>query len=204
MKFFKLKKEILNLIERDSPAYLTYHGVHHTMLVIETCNLYVQKMNINNDDALLLKTAALFHDIGIPYDYFNHEEKGEEIARELLPEWGYTSPQIDSICGMIKSTKIPQSPKNLLEEILCDSDLDYLGTDMFYEISESLYQELLFFNIVSNVKEWDKLQVKFLKAHNYHTYFAKKYREPVKRKFLLEIKKKWGWNGLIKLKGDNK
>ncbi len=199
MKFFKLKREILSLIERDSPVYLTYHGVHHTRLVIETCNLYVQKMNINSEDALLLETAALFHDVGIPYDYFNHEEKGEEIARELLPEWGYTLSQIDSICGMIRSTKIPQSPKNVLEEILCDSDLDYLGTDLFYDISDSLYQELLFFKIVADEKEWDQLQVKFLKAHHYHTYFAKKYREPVKRKFLLEIKKKWGWNGLIKL-----
>ena len=34
---------------------------------------------------------------------------------------------IEIICGIIMATKIPQRPKNYLEEIICDADLNYLG-----------------------------------------------------------------------------
>ena len=38
---------------------------------------------------------------------------------------------------------MPQTPKNHLEEIMCDSDLDYLGRQDFYPIAETLRQELV-------------------------------------------------------------
>ena len=34
-----------------------------------------------------------------------------------LPEYGYSTGQIDRICGMIMATQIPQTPHNKLEEI---------------------------------------------------------------------------------------
>jgi len=43
---------------------------------------------------------------------------------------------------MIMATKIPQSPKNLLEQIICDADLDYLGRERYEENSLLLLQEL--------------------------------------------------------------
>lgn len=54
-----------------------------------------------------------------------HEFEGCLIARTALPGFGYTGEDI-MICGMIMATKIPQSPTNILEEIICDADLDYL------------------------------------------------------------------------------
>ena len=64
------------------------------------------------------------------------------MAREILPAYGLTRDQIDTICGMIMATRIPQSPSNQLERILCDADLDYLGRDDFYEIGGRLFEEL--------------------------------------------------------------
>ncbi|MGK0255370.1 MAG: hypothetical protein ACI9OE_002902, partial [Mariniflexile sp.] len=76
-----------------------------------------------------------------------------------------------------------------LEQIICDSDLDYLGRNDFYEISNKLYRELKEASFVSNEDQWNKLQIKFLESHKYHTDFAKKNRQPKKEKRIFEIKK---------------
>ena len=51
------------------------------------------------------------------------------------------------------ATKVPQSPKNHLEEILCDCDLDYLGRDDFEKISNNLFSEWKEHGLVTNVEE---------------------------------------------------
>jgi hypothetical protein len=94
---------------------------------------------------------------------------------------------------MIEATKIPQNPKNLLEKIICDADLDYLGTAQFYDIGASLFKEYKNLKIVQNEEDWDRVQVKFLRSHRYHTEFGKNRREPVKQKHLKELLSKWGW-----------
>jgi hypothetical protein len=94
---------------------------------------------------------------------------------------------------MVLATQIPQQPKTLLEEIICDADLDYLGTDNFYPVGQTLYHEFKAYGIINTEEEWDKLQVSFLESHHYHTEFAQKYRQPIKQQFLQEIKDKWGW-----------
>jgi hypothetical protein len=37
-------------------------------------------------------------------------------------------------------------------------------------------------------QEWNKIQIKFLEAHEYHTEFAKKNRKPNKEKRIEELK----------------
>jgi uncharacterized protein len=85
----------------------------------------------------LLKTACLFHDIGFTISGQDHEERGCEIAEEVLPDLNYDSDQINRIKGMIMATKIPQTPNNKLEQIICDADLDYLGRDDFFSIGDT-------------------------------------------------------------------
>ncbi|MBC7884323.1 MAG: HD domain-containing protein [Saprospiraceae bacterium] len=193
MNIGKLKKFIIAKITNEIPDALSYHGVHHTLDVLNACNAYIRRLKIAGKDAYLLRTAALMHDIGIMWNYFNHEEQGIKYVRETLPGWGYSSNDIDRICSMIGATRLPQKPTNLLEQILCDADVDYLGTDLFYSIGETLFKEFLVYNVVKNEEEWDRLQVKFLSTHSYHTAYGKKYREPVKRNYLTEIVHKWGW-----------
>ncbi len=182
----KIKKEI----SKD----LTYHGLHHTLGVYESCNAYIRRMGIKPHDAFLLRTAALTHDVGILSTYQNHEEEGIKFVRETLPDYGYTKEEIETVCDLIMATQLPQEPNNELECIICDADLDYIGTDDFYTIGDTLYREFLKFGVVKNEEDWDKLQIRFLESHSYHTPYAQKHREPVKQKFLKELKEKWGMN----------
>ena len=187
----KLKTFVVGKIKEEIPATLTYHGLHHTLDVLRVCNDYIKRLKINSEDAYVLRTAALMHDIGIMWNYQNHEEQGMDFVRNELPNWGYSPKEIDRICGMIQATRIPQNPTNILEEIICDADLDYLGTDKFYSIGETLFKEFIVYGVVKDEESWDKLQINFLDKHRYHTDFAKRNREPVKRRFLEEIKAKW-------------
>lgn len=189
----KLKDFITGKLSKELSPKLSYHGLHHTLDVLDVCNQYIRRMNISAHDAWLLRTAALIHDVGILWTYNGHEEAGVEYAYKILPDYGYTKRDLQKIAGMILATKIPQQPKNVLEKILCDSDLDYLGTDQFYSIGNTLKKEFLAYNVIKNNEDWDRLQVNFLSKHHYHTPFAKKNREPRKLSYMKAIKKKWNW-----------
>ena len=81
---------------------------------------------------------------------------------------------------MIMATKIPQTPNTLLEQIICDADLDYLGRSDFFTIANLLFNELREMKIISDEKEWDRIQVKFLKGHRYFTTTNITTRKPQK------------------------
>lgn len=193
MNIRKLKKFIISKLKKELPSQLTYHGLHHTLDVLNVCNLYIKRLNISPKDAYLLRTASLIHDVGIIWTYNGHEEASVIYAEQILPTLGYSKSDIQKISQMIMSTNIPQNPKNQLEKIICDADLDYLGRDDVYPISQTLYNEFLAYKVVTDEESWDRLQVNFLTKHSYHTEFAKKYRAPKKAIYLQEIKQKWGW-----------
>jgi hypothetical protein len=109
------------------------------------------------------------------------------MVNEILPPYGFNADQIKLIQGMIMATRIPQSPKTKLEQVICDADLDYLGRDDFYIIGNRLFEELSSQGIVKTDHEWNLLQKKFLESHCYHTNFSKLNREEFKRKRLEEI-----------------
>lgn len=192
MNIRKLKGFIIQKLSEGLSDKLTYHGVHHTLDVLNACNQYIKRMKISPKDAYLLRTAALLHDTGFLKTYDNHEEESIAYALEILPKWNYSNKEIELIDVMIRSTKIPQLPNTLLEKIIGDSDLNYLGTDYFYTVGDTLFKELMAFNKISSQEQWNKIQIKFLENHRYHTLFAQKHREPVKQKHLLDLKRKWG------------
>mgnify|MGYP000890015787 FL=1 len=187
MNIGKLKKYLAHKFKSAIPPELSYHTWDHVLGVLDVCNKYAKRYGITGRDAYLLRSAALIHDLGFLWTYTDHEEEGVEFTKRELPAWGYTSEDIKKIDGMILATQIPQKPQNLLEEIICDADLDYLGTDNFYTIGETLFEEFKAMGQIKSRADWNKLQINFLKGHRYHTPFARKYREPVKQKHLQDL-----------------
>ena len=177
-------KKITEEISED----LTYHGLHHTLDVYEACNAYIKRMNVKPHDAYLLRTAALTHDVGILSTYTHHEEEGIKFVKRTLPDFGYTKKEIDKVCELIMATQLPQDPKNELERIICDADLDYLGRPDYYEIAALLFQELQANGVVRSEEQWRQIQISFLEKHQYHTEYARKNRQPIKERRLEELK----------------
>jgi len=172
---------VIGKLQNGLSARLTYHGIHHTLDVLEQVQRIAEREKVIHEETLfLLKVAALYHDSGFLFIYSGHEAKGCEIAKEELPLFGLMTLQIDKICGMIMATKIPQSPRNKLEEIICDADLDYLGRNDFEMISNNLYKEFLDFGFVKDHGQWMRLQVKFFETHHYFTKSSQQLRNPAK------------------------
>jgi PAS domain S-box-containing protein len=185
------EKFIFNRLYKELPPTLLYHGPHHTPDVMNAAMIIAETENLNAEEISLLRVAVAYHDCGFIYIYKDHEERGCEIARESLPSFGFSEKQIEIICGMIMATKIPQTPKNKLEEIIGDADLDYLGREDVYPIAQTLFDELKVHANLTDEKKWDEIQIDFLKIHKYHTNYSLKKRNPPKQQYLDELIKKW-------------
>jgi adenylate cyclase len=175
--FTDLQEIILDKLEKELPEYLYYHNVKHTVDVVTEVELIGWAEGCTDEEILILKTAALFHDAGHTIEYDNHEFHGTRLAREMLPAYGYSNDQIERICSVIMATKLPPHPSNLLESIICDSDLDYLGRSDFIPVSNTLYEELKAQNKMGSLNDWNKIQVKFISGHQYFTATARSLRE---------------------------
>jgi hypothetical protein len=137
---------------------------------------------------MLLQTACLFHDTGMLKTYRGHEEASVEICREILPKFGYNEQDIQSVTSMILTTKLPQGARSLLDKILCDADLDYLGRPDYFMIAHKLKYEWTMLNITTTtLHQWYLIQQNFLSSHSYFTDSAIRTRQQGKLENLKEI-----------------
>ena len=188
MQFEKAYSFLIEKLESGLPSYLHYHSPEHTKEVVVATDKLANAEHISERDLIIVKTAALFHDCGFLETYSDHEEISCDMARKWLPQFEYSTDEIEEICSIILATKIPQTPHNHLEEILADADLDYLGRDDFFTIGNRLYEELAMFGIVHNEDDWNRLQIKFLENHHYFTPTAIRLRKAQKEAHLQSIK----------------
>jgi class 3 adenylate cyclase len=185
------EKYIIKRLSGDLPQGLHYHGIHHTKDVCEAVERLAIWEGVKGEELYLLKTAALYHDAGFIDSYESNEPIGANLAKEMLPNFGYTEEQIDQVIRLIEATKMPQSPQNHLEQIMCDSDLDYLGRKDFYSIAETLRQELVEFGkLEDNPLQWVEMNIGFLGGHKYFTQSAQMRRQPEKERRIEELKNK--------------
>lgn len=182
------EKYIIKRLKEDLPEGLTYHGIHHTKDVCESVERLAIWEGIRGEDLYLLKTAALFHDAGFVESYESNEPIGAQMAKEMLPDFGYTKEQINKVIHLIEATKWPHNPKSHLQKLMCDADLDYLGRPDFFQKASTLRKELERFGKIKTERDWDELQVKFLSAHKFFTKSAILRRAPEKEKHLLKLK----------------
>jgi len=191
MEIKETEKFVVNLLTSKLPASLYYHNLEHTMDVVQAAeNLAALEGITQQADKFLLRTAALLHDCGFAVNYSEHETEGCILARIHLPGWGYSNGDIDSICGMIMATRMPQQPDGILEKILCDADLDYLGRDDFDSISRKLFREWQARGKNYSENEWNKVQTDFLASHRYWTSSADRLRGKPKQEHLKKIRAK--------------
>ncbi len=165
--FEGMKKYVLKELADKLPENLYYHGVHHTEDVLAVTEKLAYQEKLSTLETDMVKAAALFHDSGFITTYHDHEEASCTMARATMPLFGYSSATVEEICTLILATKMPQSPKNHLERILCDADLDYLGRDDYDGISNNLFRELKEYGYIGDDEMWRQKQELFLSNHHY-------------------------------------
>jgi uncharacterized protein len=188
MQFKQAGNFITNKLKKELSANYIYHNIDHTNDVYQAAESIGKQEGISANDMELLLTAAAYHDSGFLKFNNGHEEESCRIAAEALPSFGYTEHDINLICGMIRATRIPQTPNTLLERILADADLDYLGRNDFFEIGDRLFNELKLTGKVDDKTAWNKLQLDFITNHSYFTQTAINLRQAKKQANIAQIR----------------
>jgi len=176
LSFDDLNDNFIHYLEENLPEKIKYHDIKHTIDVSIAVEIIGATEGLSEEELLLLKTAALFHDSGFIYGEKNHEERSVEIALLHLTRAGYNKEQINRISQLILSTKNPLSATETMEKILCDADFEYLGRYDLIEIIKLKYQDLQLES--SDYKYSDYLQQhKYLiENYNFYTQSAKDLR----------------------------
>ncbi len=176
-----MKEDILNTVEdyvikyyeKNTPAENLYHNIEHVKNVVSLVEEIGKNSESTKEEIEMLKIAAWFHDIGHLEVWEGHEERSAEFASDYLTSENYSMEKINVVTGCILATKVPHSPNNYLEEIICDADIAHAGSDSFFEQSALLKQELekRKRKIISEI-DWLKKNISFVEGNNFYTSYA--------------------------------
>jgi len=189
MEFYRAKQYIIYRLHTELDPKMVYHDLEHTLNVYHAAKELCRLENVGKHSTLLLLTAALYHDSGMLIDYENHEEESVRICEKELPKFGYTEEEIKTIARLIRKTKRLEKADCILENIICDADLDYLGRDYFFIRSTKLHYEWKLMGKHNyNLVEWLKIQAEFLEKHKFYTKSARKIGGKTTQRMAKEIR----------------
>ncbi len=186
----KVKDYVGKFIADKFPENIIYHNLDHTLDVVDAAEFIGRESRIAPEDLEKVLIAAWFHDTGYYLGRENHEQASVDIASKFLKAAGVEDTIIDTVKDCILATKIPQSPKNNLERILCDADLYHLSTDDFMEKTELLWKEYATNNPDLLLENWLNVSRDFVSKHTYHTDYGKQVLQPAMEENLKLLDKK--------------
>ncbi len=177
-----------------------YHQFNHALEVTDRVIYLWKKEWLNKEQLEMLAIAWLFHDTWFLIQYDNNEFIWAKIAKNFLKSMLYPEEKIKIIERIIMAT-IPtySEPKDILEEIIKDADLDYLWWENFLENANKLKNER---EAIKKIKilnpDWQHWSIEFLKNHKYYTKTQKNERWPKKlqnqkylEKLIKDLEKDW-------------
>ena len=189
--FNAMRNDILNRLKTSLPEGLEYHDVNHTINVEKAAHRLAKLEGLNEEDTLILRTAALYHDAGFIFQFHHNEKQGILMARKSLPRFGYSEEQIEIIAAIINSTRTDTKASNILEELMSDADHDYFGRADYHTVAKGLRNELKDQGVEFNELSWIDFQLAYLDGrHRYYSDASKNIRLPGKKRRITELKKK--------------
>lgn len=169
----QVRAHVSSLFEVKKDNNLVYHNLLHTEQVVMAVVKIGNHYQLSDSDFFVVSVAAWFHDIGYLSGLEEHEARGAELAAAFLSEKGVEPALIQKVTGCILSTKMPQRPADLLEQIVCDADLFHLGTESFPERSKLMRREVkTSYGITVDKNEWRLKTIELFEGHHYHTAYA--------------------------------
>ena len=170
-------------------AHLTYHNYGHTEDVVRSAMRLADLEGVTEERELAcLRLACWMHDTGFLKSHHDHERHSCQFVEEWLPEFGVDAALIRDTKQLIMATQLHSPATTLLERIIQDADLDYLGRADYELISNGLRTELEHRGQQFNDDDWRAFQVHFLSTHSYNTRSARELRQAGKEAHLLALK----------------
>ncbi len=177
LKIKDLEERVLELIASNTTMILHFHKNETIQKVCNQAELLGRSENVSDDELLLLQTTAVMMFSGLSETYDHFENTSVEISRKILPDYGYDEKQIDRISNLILASKEPYVPQNILESILIDAKMEYLGRSDYLTQVKLLYLEKK--NVYADLsrENFIKQQADLINNYNYFTLAAQRLRE---------------------------
>ncbi len=172
-----LEEAVFEGILKSLPDTIHFHGQTYARKVYTQSFLLCRSEEIEQEDRLLVRTAALMLYTGLSQEYHNFQNRSSVLCREILPEFKYSEKQIDQICNLIMSTKEPFNPNNQLEKILIDAKMEYIGKPDYTDQIKLLFRELRENGLKINGQQFKKQQLELLFDFKFYTVAANRMRE---------------------------
>ena len=188
----QVKQNAVRVFKAKGDQKFVYHNLAHTESVVSNAGQIARHYHLGENDFFIVMTAAWFHDTG----YFTggaegHELRGSETAADFLKGIQVDDDIIQAIRQCILATRMPQSPKTLAEQIVCDADLFHFGTDDFAERNKLMRKEAESrLGKKVNKSEWRKNTIRFLESHQFQTDYCRNLLQDKKNQNLKELKQK--------------
>jgi len=161
---------VLDIFKHDLPPNLYYHDLNHTMSVRQTALILGEHYDIGASNLEAMELAALLHDTGYVEAYVGHEAVSAKLAESFLSNHNYPTERITLVKELIDATKLVYEPKNLLQRIIKDSDLNNLGQKKYMKTIANLRHETkIFLGTNYTDAEFMEMNLRFMDGHSYFT-----------------------------------
>jgi predicted metal-dependent HD superfamily phosphohydrolase len=184
-----------------------YHNLQHTENIINAIDEIADGMGLNDQQRLILLVAGWFHDVGYVCKIEGHEQLGARMAERFLEDRKVDAEDISKVKSCILSTRYPQHPGSILEQVICDADLLHLGQKDFLHKAALIREEWsLTRNLTYTDEQWHALNLEFISKHVFHTAYCRKNYDKRKNKnivFLTKLIKENKKNQSFQAKNEN-
>ncbi len=176
-------EEILNGLH---PGF-TFHNILHTYEVVSASKIIGKACGLNEEEMEIVLIAAWYHDSGFWISPHNHEDHSTAIASQFLVMHKVSSDRSKAVISCIQATKIPQSPADNLQAVLCDADMFHLSGDQYWLKNQALRREQEFIRKKCfRDDQWCHENLNFLTQHHFHTEYGLRVLTEGKRKHMNE------------------
>lgn len=184
----EVKEYATKLIEEKSSKDYFYHTIAHTKDVVNAVYEISKEEKLSDEELEIVLIAAWFHDTGYTEKVVGHEEISAMYASNFLTDNNFSTEKIDEVIACILATKVPQKPNSLLQEVMCDADLNHLGRENFFERNELYKKELeaIHKKKLSEI-EFLTTTIAFMNEHHFFTNYAKDIFQPQKEKNIQKL-----------------
>lgn len=179
----KVERYILDFFLGGSCKQYCFHNEIHTNSVVSAVKEMTLYYGLGDEDRFVLIISAYFHDLGYAKGGSEgHEKRSADMAVDFLKSESVDQEIIDKVERCILATRMPQNPKDILEQIICDADLYHLGTPIFNERNKLMQQEAERVNgLKINKSIWLSSTIDLFEQHHYHTAYAREKLEKGKK-----------------------
>jgi predicted metal-dependent HD superfamily phosphohydrolase len=151
-----------------------YHNLQHTQEIVKWSSDIANHYNLDPKGRFITDAAAWFSYVCFDKDPERYQKLNARLAEKFLRQIQLTDDLVKGITDCILSSRIPQRPKNTLEQITCDAHLYHLGLDDYEKRSRLMRKER---ELITGKKvskdEWKQRDLELLQNHRFKTEYAR-------------------------------